>query len=128
MLLKSLGWHGTRGHDDLHDRNHGIQQEARLRSGRPGLGRGRGGVARRAGRGLPEERPGLERAVALVGATAAATEARLRADWVRSRLAAVGFTGDVSSVAAVKALRQAEKQLSLLAAVKLQKDAVAHPE
>ncbi len=76
----------------------------------------------------PEERPGLERAVALVGATAAATEARLRADWVRSRLAAVGFTGDVSSVAAVRALRQAEKQLSLLAAVKLQKDAVAHPE
>lgn len=75
----------------------------------------------------PEERPGLERAVALVGATAAATEARLRADWVRSRLAAVGFTGDVSSIAAVKALRQAEKRLSLLAAVELQKDAVAHP-
>lgn len=73
----------------------------------------------------PEERPGLERAVALVGATAATTEARLRADWVRSRLAAVGFTGDVSSIAAVKALRQAEKKLSLLAAVELQKDAVA---
>ncbi|WP_333737536.1 hypothetical protein [Streptomyces sp. IBSBF 2806] len=73
----------------------------------------------------PEERPGLERAVALVGATAANTEARLRADWVRSRLAAVGFTGDVSSIAAVKALRQAEKKLSLLAAVELQKDAVA---
>ncbi|MFG2577123.1 hypothetical protein [Streptomyces sp. NPDC048481] len=75
----------------------------------------------------PEERPGLERAVALVEATAAATEARLRADWVRSRLAAVGFTGDVASIAAVKALRRAEKRLSLLAAVELQKDAVAHP-
>ncbi|MFI9171904.1 hypothetical protein [Streptomyces lincolnensis] len=75
----------------------------------------------------PEERPGLERAVALVESTAAATEVELRAGWVRSRLAAVGFTGDVSSVAAVKALRQAEPRLSLLAAVQLQKEAVAHP-
>jgi hypothetical protein len=75
----------------------------------------------------PEERPGLERAVALVESTAAATENELRAGWVRSRLAAVGFTGDVSSVAAVKALRQAEPRLSLLAAVQLQKEAVAHP-
>lgn len=73
----------------------------------------------------PEERPGLERAVALVGATAAASETRLRADWVRSRLAGVGFTGDVSSVAALRALRRAEKRLSLLAAVELQKDAAA---
>ncbi|RPE27164.1 hypothetical protein EDD90_10858 [Streptomyces sp. Ag109_O5-1] len=76
----------------------------------------------------PEERPGLERAVALVESTAGATEARLRARWVRSRLAAAGFTGDVGSVAAVKALRQAEPRLSLLAAVQLQKEAVAHPE
>ncbi|MER5726794.1 hypothetical protein ABT084_00320 [Streptomyces sp. NPDC002138] len=76
----------------------------------------------------PEERPGLERAVALAEATAGATEAQLRARWVRSRLSAVGFTGDIASVAAVKALRQAERTLSLLAAVQLQKDAVAHPE
>ncbi|MEU1473755.1 hypothetical protein ACFYZ8_17310 [Streptomyces sp. NPDC001668] len=76
----------------------------------------------------PEERPGLERAVALVESTAAATEAGLRARWVRSRLAAVGFTGDITSVAAVRALRKAEPRLSLLAAVELQKDAVAHPE
>ncbi|MFK0153206.1 hypothetical protein ACIQVK_14210 [Streptomyces sp. NPDC090493] len=76
----------------------------------------------------PEERPGLERAVALVESTAAADESRLRARWVRSRLAAAGFTGDITSVAAVKALRQAEPGLSLLAAVQLQKDAVAHPE
>ncbi|WP_445280288.1 hypothetical protein [Streptomyces sp. DSM 118148] len=76
----------------------------------------------------PQERPGLERAVALVEATAAATESRLRARWVRGRLAAVGFTGDIASVAAVKALRQAEPKLSLLAAVQLQKEAVAHPE
>ena len=76
----------------------------------------------------PEERPGLERAVALVESTAAATEAGLRASWVRSRLAAVGFSGDLTSVAAVRALRKAEPKLSLLAAVQLQKDAVAHPE
>ncbi|MFI0541334.1 hypothetical protein ACH3VS_20860 [Streptomyces sp. WSLK1-3] len=76
----------------------------------------------------PEEGPGLERAVALVESNAAATEAELRARWVRSRLAAVGFTGDIGSVAAVRALRKAEPKLSLLAAVELQKDAVAHPE
>ncbi|ANS66009.1 hypothetical protein SLINC_3785 [Streptomyces lincolnensis] len=76
----------------------------------------------------PEERPGLERAAALVKSTAAATDDQLRARWVRSRLDEVGFTGDLSSVAAVKALRQAEPRLSLLAAVQLQKAAVAHPE
>lgn|SRR5690242_20619171 len=76
----------------------------------------------------PEERPGLERAMALVESTATAAETVLRARWVRSRLAAVGFTGDISSVAAVRALRKAEPKLSLLAAVELQKDAVAHPE
>ncbi|MFF4448528.1 hypothetical protein [Streptomyces sp. NPDC001502] len=76
----------------------------------------------------PEERPGLERAAALVEAAATAGETQLRARWVRSRLTAVGFTGDIGSVAAVKALRQAEPKLSLLAAVELQKDAVAHPQ
>ncbi|MCR3728488.1 hypothetical protein [Streptomyces umbrinus] len=76
----------------------------------------------------PEERPGLERAAALVESTAAATETQLRARWVRSRLADTGFTGDITSVEAVKALRQAEPQLSLLAAVQLQKDAEANPE
>ncbi|MFF3913868.1 hypothetical protein ACFYZB_10335 [Streptomyces sp. NPDC001852] len=76
----------------------------------------------------PEQRPGLERAAALVESTAAATEGQVRARWVRSRLAAVGFEGDIASVAAVKALRQAEPRLSLLAAVQLQKEAVAHPE
>ncbi|MFJ6662536.1 MULTISPECIES: hypothetical protein [unclassified Streptomyces] len=76
----------------------------------------------------PEERPGLERAVALVESAAGATEGKLRADWTRARLAAVGFTGDLSSVAAVKALRQAEPGLSLLAAVQLQKEALTQPE
>ncbi|MET7703422.1 hypothetical protein [Streptomyces sp. NPDC005485] len=76
----------------------------------------------------PEERPGLERAVAVAESTAAATETQLRARWVHSRLAATGFNGDIASIAAVKALRQAEPKLSLLAAVQLQKEAVAHPE
>ncbi|MFD9815674.1 hypothetical protein [Streptomyces sp. NPDC059080] len=76
----------------------------------------------------PEERPGLERAAALAESTAAATEGQMRARWVHSRLAAVGFTGDLTSVAAVKALRRAEPKLSLLAAVQLQKAAMNHPQ
>ncbi|MFE7853211.1 hypothetical protein [Streptomyces sp. NPDC057403] len=76
----------------------------------------------------PQERMGLERAVAIVESTAAATGAEVRARWVRSRLAAVGFTGDITSVAAVKALRQAEPGLSLVAAVQLQKEAAADPQ
>ncbi|MEU3858581.1 hypothetical protein AB0F03_14615 [Streptomyces sp. NPDC028722] len=76
----------------------------------------------------PEERPGLERALAAVAATADATEGQVRARWVRSRLADAGFTGDIASIAALKALRRAEPQLSLLTAVQLQKEAVAHPE
>ncbi|MFJ9909098.1 hypothetical protein ACIRVK_40765 [Streptomyces sp. NPDC101152] len=75
-----------------------------------------------------EERAGLEGAVAIAESTAAATEAEVRARWVRSRLAAVGFTGDVASVAAVKVLRQAEPGLSLVAAVQLQENAVAYRE
>ncbi|TQJ57286.1 hypothetical protein FBY34_5133 [Streptomyces sp. SLBN-115] len=91
-----------------------------------------GALRRALAEASPQERPGLERAAALVESTAAATETQLRARWVRSRLAAVGFTGDIASVAAVKALRQAERKLSLLAAVQLQREAVAdaaaHPE
>ncbi|WP_442306015.1 hypothetical protein [Streptomyces sp. 2RAF24] len=75
----------------------------------------------------PDERPGLERALALAAAAAAVPDAVRRAEWVRGRIAEVGFTGDIGSIAAVKALRQAEPKLSLLAAVQLQKDAVAHP-
>ncbi|MFC5658777.1 hypothetical protein [Streptomyces nogalater] len=74
-----------------------------------------------------EERAGLERAVAVVRGVAGADEGPLRAAWVRERLAGVGFAGDLGSVAAIKALRQAEPDLSLLAAVQLQRDAVAHP-
>ncbi|MHC3469451.1 hypothetical protein ACYF6T_12110 [Streptomyces sp. 7R007] len=74
----------------------------------------------------PEQRPGLERAAAVIAAATADSEGRLRADWVRARLSDAGFTGAVDSVAAVKALRQAVPGLSLLAAVELQRDAVTH--
>ncbi|WP_330457609.1 hypothetical protein OIB37_12235 [Streptomyces sp. NBC_00820] len=76
----------------------------------------------------PENRPGLEHALALVASAAATTETQLRARWVRSRLAAVGFAGDIASIAALKALRKAEPRLGLAEAVGLQKEAVAHPE
>ncbi|MFF0561843.1 hypothetical protein [Streptomyces sp. NPDC004266] len=75
----------------------------------------------------PDERPGLERALALAEAAATVPDAERRAEWVHGRLAEAGFTGDIASIAALKALRQAEPKLSLLAAVQLQKDAVAHP-
>ncbi|MFF7381769.1 hypothetical protein [Streptomyces griseoluteus] len=76
----------------------------------------------------PEERPGLERAVALVESTAADSEDALCARWVRARLADTGFTGDIASMAALRALRKAEPSLGLLTAVELQKKAVAHTE
>ncbi|CAM5386550.1 MULTISPECIES: hypothetical protein [Streptomyces] len=64
------------------------------------------------------ERPGLERALA-VARGARLSEHDLRARWLAQRLAAVGFTGDRDSVAAVRALRKAEPALSLVEAVAL---------
>ncbi|GGX67671.1 hypothetical protein [Streptomyces minutiscleroticus] len=74
----------------------------------------------------PEERPGLERAVALVAEAAGASDAELRARWTRDRLAAAGVEGPYDSVPAVKALREAVPGLSLLQAVRLTKEAEAH--
>jgi hypothetical protein len=71
----------------------------------------------------PEERPGLERAAALVAEAAAATDAELRGRWVRGHLAAAGVESPADSITAIKALRKAEPRLSLLAAVGLVKDA-----
>ncbi|MFF4231368.1 hypothetical protein [Streptomyces sp. NPDC001820] len=71
----------------------------------------------------PEERPGLERAAALVAEAAAATDAELRGRWVRGHLAAAGVDGPADSITAIKALRKAEPRLSLVAAVGLAKDA-----
>ncbi|MFJ2767428.1 hypothetical protein [Streptomyces sp. NPDC087300] len=70
------------------------------------------------------ERPGLERAAALVAeATLTDTAPELRARWVRQRLAEAGYEGALDSVAAVKALRQMEPGLTLVAAVQLTKEA-----
>ncbi|MGY0018166.1 hypothetical protein [Streptomyces sp. cg35] len=71
------------------------------------------------------ERPGLERAAALIAEAAGMSEAEVRGRWVRERLAAAGHTGPADSVQAIKALRQAEPALSLYTAVRLAKDAAA---
>ncbi|KOV63790.1 hypothetical protein ADL00_22865 [Streptomyces sp. AS58] len=71
----------------------------------------------------PEERPGLERAVGIAERAARASDADLRARWVRERLAAVGYEGPVDSVKAIKHLREAAPGLGLLEAVQLAKSA-----
>ncbi|GGY92306.1 hypothetical protein [Streptomyces poonensis] len=73
------------------------------------------------------ERPGLERALALAEQAAAVPDDEVRARWAHRRLAAVGYQGALDSVSAVKALRQAEPDLSLRAAVELTRAAAAHP-
>lgn len=49
----------------------------------------------------------------------------MRSQWVRQRLAEVGFDGPVDSVRAVKALRGAELRLGMAHAVALTKEAAA---
>ncbi|MEU1277775.1 hypothetical protein [Streptomyces sp. NPDC005805] len=66
----------------------------------------------------PEERPGLERALAVV-ADAALTEEETQARWVRTRLDAAAVKGPADSVPAIKALRESTPGLSLLVAVEL---------
>ncbi|GGX38684.1 hypothetical protein GCM10010515_01150 [Streptomyces fructofermentans] len=73
----------------------------------------------------PEERPGLERAAALVEEAAAASGAELRARWVAERMAEAGIESGYDSVAAIKALRGAAPGLGLLQAVQLAKEAEA---
>ncbi|MFD7535760.1 MULTISPECIES: hypothetical protein [unclassified Streptomyces] len=71
------------------------------------------------------ERPGLEAALVVAEEAAAVPERELRGRWVREQRASVGYTGpDDESVRAVKALRDAQPELSLLAAVQLTRDAV----
>ncbi|MGP2436236.1 hypothetical protein [Streptomyces sp. JW3] len=74
----------------------------------------------------PEERPGLERAAALVEQAAAVPDAALRARWVHERLTAAGHEGPADSIPAIKTLRESAPGLSLLSAVQLAKDAAAH--
>ncbi|MEV5199784.1 hypothetical protein [Streptomyces sp. NPDC053720] len=72
-----------------------------------------------------EERPGLERALAVVADAAGASDAELRGSWAGRRIRAAGHQGPLDAVAAVKALREAEPGLSLLQAVQLSKEAAA---
>lgn len=72
-----------------------------------------------------EERPGLERAMALTAEAGAVPDAELRGRWALRRMASTGYEGPPRTVAAVKALRTAERSLSLLQAVNLSKDAEA---
>lgn len=71
------------------------------------------------------ERPGLERALALAEDAAERPDTELRHRWVRQRVAAAGHEGPVDSVAAIKALRQAEPRLTLLQAATYAKEAAA---
>ncbi|MCX5399385.1 hypothetical protein [Streptomyces sp. NBC_00102] len=71
------------------------------------------------------DRPGLERALALVGRYTGRPEGELRVRWVRERLTASGFTGPADSTEAIKALRRAEPGLSLLQAVTYAREAAA---
>jgi hypothetical protein len=73
----------------------------------------------------PEERPGLERAAALIEQAAAAEDTDLFARWVHERLAAAGYEGAPDSVQAIKVLREAAPGLSLKSAVQLAKHAAA---
>ncbi|WEH39948.1 hypothetical protein OG233_10870 [Streptomyces sp. NBC_01218] len=71
------------------------------------------------------DRPGLERALALVGRYADRPEHELRARWVRERLTAVGYEGAADSTEAIGVLRRAEPALSLLQAVTYAREAAA---
>ncbi|WP_217167449.1 hypothetical protein [Streptomyces sp. AC512_CC834] len=84
------------------------------------------GIRQALAEATPEERPGLERAAALVDRAAAASDAELRARWVHERFAMAGYEGPADSVRAVKVLREAAPGLGLVQAVELTKDAAAH--
>ncbi|MFC9757220.1 hypothetical protein [Streptomyces sp. NPDC056921] len=72
-----------------------------------------------------EERPGLERALAVVADAAGVPDAELRGRWAGRRIRAGGHEGPLDAVAAVKALRKAEPGLSLRQAVQLSREAAA---
>lgn len=72
-----------------------------------------------------EERPGLEKALALAAEAEASSDEEVGGRWARRRVEGAGFTGALDSVSAVKALRDAEPGLSLVRAVALMKQAAA---
>ncbi|MFJ4875053.1 hypothetical protein ACIP93_07545 [Streptomyces sp. NPDC088745] len=71
------------------------------------------------------ERPGLERAVALVAGAPETPQAEMRGRWARERIEAAGVKAEADSVRAIKALRKAEPQLGLYEALILTKEAAA---
>ncbi|MEU1119479.1 MULTISPECIES: hypothetical protein [unclassified Streptomyces] len=71
------------------------------------------------------DRPGLERAAALLARTAAVPDSEIRGRWALRQITAAGHTGPADSVHAVKVLRQAEPGLSLASAVQLSREAAA---
>ncbi|MCX5204698.1 hypothetical protein OG897_24990 [Streptomyces sp. NBC_00237] len=71
------------------------------------------------------ERPGLERAVAILVDAPQAPQAEIRGRWARERIEAAGVAVEADSVRAIKALRKAEPGLGLYEAVVLTKEAAA---
>lgn len=69
------------------------------------------------------ERPGLERALALIGEHRALSDADLRVRWVRRALAGSGVGEESDQVTVVRALRKAEPDLGLATAVRLANEA-----
>lgn len=70
----------------------------------------------------PGERAGLEKALRIVAETSSIPEDQVRRRWVRQILRVAGLDARYS-VEAVKALRTAKPDLSLMAAVQLVKEA-----
>ncbi|MFH8370868.1 hypothetical protein [Streptomyces sp. NPDC018031] len=69
------------------------------------------------------ERPGLERALALIGEHSALSDADLRVRWVRRALTGSGVDEQTDQVSVVRALRKAEPALGLASAVRLAHEA-----
>ncbi|MFC0601393.1 hypothetical protein [Streptomyces palmae] len=65
------------------------------------------------------ERPGLERAVALVDEQIALSDADLRVRWTRRALAGSGVDESTDRISVIRALRKAEPDLGLATAVRL---------
>lgn len=73
----------------------------------------------------PEERPGLERAAALLAERTARPDAEVRGEWARAVVTAAGFDPRTQELHAIRALRRAEPGLGLAAAVQLVREAAA---
>ncbi|GAA0387418.1 hypothetical protein [Streptomyces luteireticuli] len=73
----------------------------------------------------PEERPGLERAAAIVAERTPRPDAEVRGEWARAIVTAAGFDPRTQELHAIRALRRAEPGLGLAAAVQLVREAAA---